>query len=65
MLKFQQWFATFTSCVDETLLSSQYTKLRLEGCLEGEAVERIRGFRYSEVAYNAAKEKLVRKYAGD
>ena len=56
MLKFQQLFATFTNCVDETLISSQYTILRLEGCLEGEAVETIRGLPYSEVAYNAAKE---------
>ena len=59
MLKLQKWFPTFTSCGYEDW------KLRLEGCLESEAAETIRGLQYPEVAYNAAKERLVRKYVVD
>ena len=59
MLKLQKWFPTFTSCGYEDW------KLRLEGCLESEAAETIRGLQYPEVAYNAAKERLVRKHPAD
>lgn len=36
--------------------------LRLESCLAGEALETIKGLRYSQAAYDVAKTRLVRKY---
>ena len=38
--------------------------LRLEACLSGEAADTIKGLGYSEVAYEAAKARLSRKYGG-
>ena len=60
-LKFQQWFAAFTSCIDKTSMDPQFKMLRLESCLEGEAAETVKGLGYSEVAYEAAKKRLIRK----
>ena len=37
----------------------------MESCLEGEAAETVKGLGYSEVAYEAAKKRLMRKYGGD
>ena len=42
-MKFQQWFAAFSTCVDKTSLAPQFKMLRLEGCLCGEAAETIKG----------------------
>ena len=64
-LKFQQWFAAFSSCVDQTSMDPHFKMLRLKGCLEGEAAETVKGLGYSEVAYEAAKKRLTRKYGGD
>lgn len=49
-------------CVDQTGLSAQFKMLRLESCLAGEALETIKGLRYSQAAYDVAKTRLVRKY---
>ena len=46
-------------------LSAQFNILRLEACLLGEALEMIKGFGYSEAAYEATKARLVRKYGGN
>jgi hypothetical protein len=42
-MKFQQWNAAFTSCVDKTSLSPQFKMLRVESCLRGEAGDTVRG----------------------
>ena len=63
--EFQHWNATFTSCVDATVMSAQFKMLRLEACLAGEALETIKGLGYSEAAYEAAKSRLLRKYGGN
>ena len=55
-MEFQQWFAAFSTCVDETSLAPQFKMLqvrRLEGCLRGEAAETIKGPGYSQAAYDA------------
>ena len=57
--------AAFSSCVDETNLSTQFKMLRLESCLEGEAAETVKGLGYSDHAYKAAKARLNRKYGGN
>ena len=46
-MEFQQWFAASSTCVDKTSLAPQFKKLRLEGCLRGEAAETIKGLGYS------------------
>ena len=63
-MKFQQWNAAFTSCVDKTSLGPQFKMLRLESCLRGEAANTVRGLGYSQEAYNAARARLERKYGG-
>ena len=63
-MKFQQWNAAFTSCVDKTSMSPQFKMLRLESCLRGEAADTVRGLGYSQEAYNAARARLERKYGG-
>ena len=61
-MKYQQWDADFTSCVDQAPLSSQFKMLRLESCSRGEAAEK--GLGYSQPAYDAARARLARKYGG-
>ena len=46
-------------------MTAQFKMLRLEVCLGGEARETIRGLGYTQVAYEAAKKRLVRKYGGN
>ncbi|CAB3997359.1 Hypothetical predicted protein [Paramuricea clavata] len=57
-MKFQQWNAAFTSCVDKTSLSPQFKMLRLE------LGDTVRGLGYSQEAYNAARARLERTYGG-
>lgn len=64
-MKYSNWWAAFSSCVDETSLSPQFKMLRLESCLEGEAAETVRGLGYSSESYKAAKARLNRKYGGN
>lgn len=64
-MDFPRWHAAFSSCVDQSSLSSQFKMLRLEGCLTGEGAETIKGLGYSEAAYGTAKGRLLRKYGGD
>ena len=63
-VEFPRWQAAFSSCVDSSSLSAQFKMLRLEGCLTGEAAETVKGLGYSEVAYETAKARLLRKYGG-
>ena len=64
-MKYSNWWAAFSSCVDETSSSPQFKMLRLESCLEGEAAETVRGLGYSSETYKAAKTRLNRKYGGN
>ena len=63
-MKYQQWDAAFTSCVDQAPLTPQFKMLPLESCLSGEAAETIKGLGYSKEAYDAARARLARKYGG-
>ena len=63
-MKYRQWDAAFTSCVDQAPLTAQFKMLRLESCLRGEAAETIKGLGYSKEAYDAARARLARKYGG-
>ena len=53
-MKYQQWNAAFTSCIERTSLAPQFKMLRLEACLRREAADTVKGLGYSEEAYNAA-----------
>ena len=37
----------------------------VEACFTGEALETIKGLGYSEITYEAAKSRLLRKYSGN
>ena len=63
--EYQSWWAAFSSCVDETNLSTQLKMLRLESCLVGEAAETLKGLGCSDHAYEADKARLNRKYGGN
>ena len=62
--KFEPWYAAFASVVDETDIPVKEKMLRLQGCLNGKALETVRDFGFSNNAYERAKEKLKRKYGG-
>ena len=63
--EYQLWWAAFFSCVDETNLSAQFKKLRLESCLAGQAAKTVKGPGYLDHVYEAAKVRLNRKYGGN
>ena len=46
-------------------MSAQFKMLRLQACLSGEALQTIKGLGYSEVAFEAPKSMLLRKYGGN
>ena len=50
--------------MDETDIPVKEKMLRLQGCLNGKALETVRDFGFSNNAYERAKEKLKRKYGG-
>ena len=64
-MEFQQLFAAFSTCINNTSLATQFKILRLEGCLRGETAEAIEGLGYSLAAYDTAVSRLQRKYGRD
>lgn len=58
------WKSAFSSCVDDTKATPEYKFLQLKQYLAGEALAAIDGLGHSPMAYEAAKERLERKYGG-
>ena len=61
---YESWTSAFMSCVDQAPATSEYKLLQLHEYLSGEALKVIENLGYSEAAYEAAKERLERKYGG-
>ena len=59
------WKAAFMACIDRAPATAEYKLLQLRQCLSGEALEAIDSLGYSPTAYEAAKERLERKFGGD
>ena len=61
---YRNWKAAFMACVDSAPCTGEYKLLQLRQCLSGEALNVIESLGYSTAAYEAAKERLERRYGG-
>ena len=61
---YENWKATFTACIDQAPATPEYKLLQLRQYLPGEALRAVDKLGHSALAYEAAKEKLERKYGG-
>ena len=59
---YQGWKASFIACVDSAPATSEYKLLQLRQYLTGEARKVIDSLGHSATTYEAAKERLDRKY---
>jgi enterochelin esterase-like enzyme len=58
------WRAAFYTCVDAAPATAEYKLLQLRYYLRGEALRAVENLGHSATAYEAAKERLERKYGG-
>ena len=61
---YSNWKAAFLACVDQAPATPEYKLLQLRQCLAGEALKTIESLGHSAAAYQAAKERLERKFGG-
>ena len=61
---YRNWKAVFMACVDTAPATGEYKLLQLRQCLSGEALNVIENLGHSADAYEAAKERLERRYGG-
>ena len=61
---YPNWRAAFQACVDSAPATPEYKLLQLRQYLSGEALQSIENLGHSAVAYDAAKERLDRKFGG-
>ena len=62
--KYESWKAAFQACVDRAPATGEFKMLQLKQCLAGEALCAIEHLRHSTAAYDAAKERLEKKFGG-
>ena len=61
---YQSWEVAFMACIDKAPATAEYKLLQLQQCLTGEALKSIENLGYSAAAYEAAKDRLERKFGG-
>ena len=61
---YQSWKAALLACIDSALATGEYKLLQLRRYLAGEALKTIKNLGYSATAYEAAKDRLERKFGG-
>ena len=61
---YQNWKAAFLSCIDSAPATPEYKLLQLRQYLSGDALKVIDSLGHSATAYEAAKDRLDRKYGG-
>ncbi|CAC5423296.1 unnamed protein product [Mytilus coruscus] len=61
---YQSWKAAFLACIDQAPAKKEYKLLQLIQYVEGEALQVTENLGHSAVAYDAAKDRLERKYGG-
>ena len=61
---YNSWKTAFMTCVDQAPATPEYKLLQLRSYLKGEALKVVESLGHSAVAYEAAKERLERKYGG-
>ena len=62
--KYESWKAAFMACVDRAPATDEFKMLQLKQCLAGKALCAIEHLGHSTAAYDAAKERLERKFGG-
>ena len=63
--KYASWRAAFLGCIDQAPASAELKLLQLREYLKGEALRAVENLGHSEAAYEAAKQRLDRRYGGD
>ena len=61
---YQGWKSAFAACIDSAPVTGEYKLLQLRQYLTGEALKCIENLGHSAASYEAAKERLERKYGG-
>ena len=61
---FPSWKAAFMACVDRASVTPEYKMLQLRQYISGEALKAIENLGFSPTAYEAAIDRLERKYGG-
>ena len=61
---YPSWKAAFMACVDSSPVTPEYKMLQLRQYVSGEALHAIEHLGYYPTAYEAAKDRLERKYGG-
>ena len=61
---YNDWKTAFMTCVDQAPATLEYKLLQLRSYLKGDALKVVESLGHSAVAYEAAKERLERKYGG-
>ena len=61
---YQSWKAAFPACIDAAPVTAEYKLLQLRQYVAGEALYAIDNLGHSAYAYEAAKERLERKFGG-
>ena len=61
---YPSWKAAFMACVDIAPVTPEYKMLQLRQYVSGEALNTVEHLGYSSTAYEAAKDRLERKYGG-
>ncbi|KAJ8044889.1 hypothetical protein HOLleu_07774 [Holothuria leucospilota] len=64
VIVYENWKAAFMACIDQAPATAEYKLLQLRQYLTGEALKTIENLGHSSAAYDAAKERLERKYGG-
>ena len=61
---YNSWKVAFLACIDSAPATGEYELLQLRQYLAGEALKTIENLGHSGAAYEAAKERLERKFGG-
>ena len=61
---YESWKAAFLACSDQNTATPEYKLLQLRQYLSGEALKAVESLGHSAAAYEAAKDRLDRKFGG-
>ena len=61
---YESWKAAFLACIDQAPATPEYKLLQLRQYLSGEALKAVESLGHSAAAYEAAKDRLDRKFGG-
>jgi hypothetical protein len=62
--RYESWKAAFNACIESAPATKEYKLLQLRQYLSGDALKAIENLGHSAASYDAAKERLERKFGG-